>query len=113
MPPTEETEEPAAPPLAPPARYRITAPGPVCGGVMGVGFANGLAIIEDPVQHARALVWFRAEPGYTVTELDPPEAEAGPVPEPTTEPELAEESAATEQASITEAAAPPTVRRGK
>lgn len=67
-------------PVHRPARYRITAPGPVSGGVHGVGFANGHAI-ADADQHAKALAWFRAEPGYHVEQID------GPTPEPDTEPE--------------------------
>lgn len=39
---------------------------------MGVGFANGHALITDESQYARALTWFRAEPGYRVEVLDPP-----------------------------------------
>jgi len=86
MPPHETTEESAAPPV-PPARYRITAPGPVSGGIYGVGFANGRAVIEDEGHHAVALSWFRSEPGYRVEALDlpapaPDDAPAEPVPDP-------------------------------
>lgn len=78
---SEEPESPPVPPPTPPTRYAITAPGPVCGGVMGVGFANGHALITDGVRDAKALAWFQAEPGYQVTQLDPP------TPEPPQEPE--------------------------
>ncbi|MFG2976298.1 hypothetical protein ACGFYY_25360 [Streptomyces sp. NPDC048331] len=71
-------EEQTAPPPAPPVRYAITAPGPVSGGVHGVGFANGHAVITDAGAHARALDWFRSAPGYTVEEIDPPQAEEPP-----------------------------------
>ncbi|MER5482921.1 hypothetical protein ABT024_06855 [Streptomyces sp. NPDC002812] len=67
----EELESLPAPPPPPPVWYRIAAPGPVSGGVMGVGFANGHALITDESQYARALEWFRAEPGYRVETLDP------------------------------------------
>lgn len=76
----DELESPPAPPPSPPVRYRIAAPGPVSGGVMGVGFANGHALINDPVRHARALAWFQAEPGYHVEAIDPPADEPDPEP---------------------------------
>lgn len=71
------------PSATPPARYRISAPGPVTGGVYGVAFANGQAVIEDSTQHGPALTWFTAEPGYRVEALDVPES--APAPEPTPE----------------------------
>lgn len=91
----EEEQAPAAPLAAVPPQYRIRAPWPVSGGVYGVGFANGHAIITDPVGLASALEWFRAEPGYSVEAVEeqpadepPPAAEA---PEPAAaEPEAAE-----------------------
>ncbi|THA82728.1 hypothetical protein [Streptomyces sp. A0592] len=67
----EEIESPPAPPPVPPARYAVTAPGAVTGGVMGVGFANGHAVVTE--NQARSLAWFRAEPGYVVVPLDVPE----------------------------------------
>ncbi|MFD4740615.1 hypothetical protein ACFWNQ_25105 [Streptomyces virginiae] len=81
--------EPKRPSAPPPARYRIAAPGPVSGGVHGVGFANGHAVITDASAHARALAWFRAAPGYTVEEIDPPQTEEPPpaAPEPAPEPD--------------------------
>lgn len=80
MPPTNEAKEPTAPPPAPPTRYRISAPGPVTGGVMGVAFANGQALVEDGAQHGPALAWFESEPGYHVEALNPP----APAPQPET-----------------------------
>lgn len=79
-------EEPVSPPPPPvPARYAVTAPGPVNGGVMGVGFANGQAI-ADSDRHARALAWFRSA-GYAVQLI-----EAAPAPaadsEPASEPDV-------------------------
>jgi hypothetical protein len=87
MPSTEDLEEPVAPPPAQPAWYRVTAPGPVSGGIYGVGFANGQAIVEDEGHHAVALAWFRSEPGYRVESLDPPapapdDPPAEPIPHP-------------------------------
>lgn len=88
-----------APPPAPPARYRITAPGPVSGGVHGVAFANGHGVITDSSRHARALAWFRAEPGYHVEAIDPPqpdppaEPDVDPEPAPEPDPEPAEPDA--------------------
>lgn len=67
-------EEPVSPPAPRPVvRYRVTAPGPVSGGVYGVAFANGHAIAADPSE--RALAWFRAEPGYVVERIDDPAPE--------------------------------------
>lgn len=77
----EEPESPPAPPPPPPVRYRIAAPGPVSGGVMGVGFANGHAVVTDTPRNAKALAWFRAEPGYHVEAINPPAAEPAPEPE--------------------------------
>ncbi|MFD3717272.1 hypothetical protein [Streptomyces sp. NPDC058674] len=93
--PAEEPEGPPPPLPVLPARYRISAPGPVSGGVHGVGFANGHAVVTDPVRHARALAWFRAEPGYSVEEIDPPEPEAEAV---AVAPEVSEETPAPEVA---------------
>ncbi|MFJ3834446.1 hypothetical protein ACIPY6_02895 [Streptomyces sp. NPDC090054] len=105
----EEPESPPVPPAPPPARYRIAAPGPVSGGVMGVGFANGHAVITDPVRHARALAWFRAEPGYSVEQIDPRTPEPASVP-----PEERFEAApATDEMSVPEPASEPTPRRRK
>jgi hypothetical protein len=42
----------------------------VSGGVMGVGFANGHAVITDAARHARAMAWFRAQPDYAIALLD-------------------------------------------
>ncbi|MEV6569929.1 hypothetical protein [Streptomyces sp. NPDC051577] len=98
MAPIEETESPPPPPV-PPARYRITAPGPVSGSVMGVAFANGHGLLSDPARQARALLWFEAEPGYSVEMIDPPapeQAVEAPVKEPETAPEAAEETPASE-----------------
>lgn len=83
----EDIESPPAPPPVPPARYAVTAPGPVSGGVMGVGFANGHAVVTD--DQPRALAWFRAAPGYVVEPLDvpePPAEQAVVEPDETTEP---------------------------
>ena len=79
------------PPLAAPdACYRITAPGPVTGGVQGVAFANGHAVITDLRRHGWALDWFRAE-GYSVeqVEADPAPADDEPAPDPDPDPEPA------------------------
>ena len=65
-------------PVRQPARFRVTAPGPVSGGVCGVGFANGQAVADED-RHARALAWFRAQPGYLVEPI------TGPAPEPQAE----------------------------
>ncbi|MFF6940464.1 hypothetical protein [Streptomyces lavendulae] len=102
MPPTDDTEEPAAPPPAPPARYRISAPGPVTGGVMGVAFANGQGLIEDASQHGPALAWFESEPGYHVVALDQPAPEPNPEPEvePSTDEASAEDEPAEEPPSV-------------
>ncbi|MEU4947724.1 hypothetical protein [Streptomyces lavendulae] len=106
MPPTDDTEEPAAPPPAPPARYRISAPGPVTGGVMGVAFANGQALVEDGAQHGPALTWFEAEPGYHVEALDLPDPDPEPAPEPAAELPAAEEPVEDEPAEDTPPATP-------
>ncbi|WKD36506.1 hypothetical protein [Streptomyces xanthophaeus] len=102
----ETPESPPPPPPPPPARYAITAPGPVSGGVHGVGFANGHAIITDAGAHRRALDWFRTAPGYTVEEIDPPQTEEPPpaAPEPAPEPD-------TEPPAEPEPDEAPTVRR--
>ncbi|MEU9002576.1 hypothetical protein [Streptomyces sp. NPDC048551] len=94
--------EPAAPPIPPPVRYRVSAPGPVTGGVMGVAFANGQALVEDATQHGPALAWFRAEPGYHVEALDLPD----PAPEPVNEPPATEELVEDEPAEDTSSATP-------
>jgi hypothetical protein len=78
----EEPQSPPAPPPAPPVRYAVTAPGPVSGGVMGVGFANGHGLITDAVRDAKALAWFEAAPGYRVERLDQTEPEPAAEPEP-------------------------------
>lgn len=70
-------EDDTIPPPRSPVLFRVTAPGPVTGGVMGVAFANGRAVVDD-VADARALAWFRAELGYQVEAVDPP-AEDSPV----------------------------------
>lgn len=70
----EAVPQPPAP--RPVARYRVIAPGPVSGGVHGVGFANGHAVITE--DQPRALAWFQAEPGYLVEALDAPEPPAVP-----------------------------------
>jgi hypothetical protein len=80
----------------PVVRYRVTAPGPVSGGVCGVAFANGHAVAVDPP--ARVLDWFRAEPGYVVEQLDDPAAEppAEVVPEASGDAEDVDDEAADE-----------------
>lgn len=110
--PAEEPEGPPPPPPVPPARYRITAPGPVSGGVMGVAFANGHAVVTDAVRHGRALDWFRAEPSYVVEEIDPPEPDPAPAAEPEPEPEDTPEDAAEAPAPGGDVPAP-TARRRK
>lgn len=85
-------------PARQPARYRVTAPGPVSGGVMGVGFANGQAVADED-QHAKALAWFRAQPDYRVELLDEPDpAPADVVEEAPGDAEDADDEAADEAA---------------
>ncbi|MFE6079975.1 hypothetical protein [Streptomyces virginiae] len=94
----ETPESPPPPPPVEPARYAVTAPGPVTGGVMGVGFANGQAI-ADSNRHARALDWFRSA-GYAVQliEADPaPPADDEPAPEPEAEDPEPEDPAPAEE----------------
>ncbi|MFG2617808.1 hypothetical protein ACGFXC_09265 [Streptomyces sp. NPDC048507] len=104
MSPAEEQE--AAPPPAPPVRYRVSAPGPVTGGVMGVAFANGQGLVEDATRYGPALAWFRAEPGYHVEVLDLPDPEPEPAPEPADNPPAAEEPVEGEPAEDTPPATP-------
>ncbi|MFJ1865543.1 hypothetical protein ACIOD1_13010 [Streptomyces sp. NPDC088097] len=104
-------EQEAAPPPAPPARYRVSAPGPVTGGVMGVAFANGQALIEDATQHEGALVWFQAEPGYHVQPVDLPDSSPEPAAEPEDAPSPVEAPVEGEPSEDSASAAP--VRRRK
>ncbi|MEW1638650.1 hypothetical protein AB0469_31900 [Streptomyces sp. NPDC093801] len=110
MAPIEDADGQATPPPVPPARYRVAAPGPVTGGVMGVAFANGQALFEDDPQHARALAWFRAEPGYRVDALEQPapaaESDGPPAPVPPGAGPAEDEPAET-------GSAPPAARRRK
>lgn len=88
-------------PIRQPARFRVTAPGPVSGGVMGVGFANGHAVVTE--DQARALAWFQAEPGYAVELLDGPDpAPAEVVEEAAVDTEDADDEAADKAAGTSE-----------
>lgn len=95
----ETPESPPPPPLVEPARYAVTAPGPVTGGVMGLGFANGQAI-ADSDRHARALDWFRSA-GYAVQLIEadpaPPADDEQPAPEPQAEDPEPDDPAPTEE----------------
>lgn len=100
-------EEPASPPPSPPAppvRYAVTAPGPVSGGVMGIGFANGQAVITDAARHARAMAWFRAQPDYVVVQID--DGEPAPV-EDDVEPEAPGDAEDADDEAADEAAGDP------
>ncbi|MFF3622336.1 hypothetical protein [Streptomyces sp. NPDC002467] len=76
------------PEIAPAVEYRITAPGPVTGGVQGVAFANGHAVARERRGLPLALDWFRAE-GYLVeqVEADPAPADDEPTPDPDPDPD--------------------------
>lgn len=95
----DEPESLPPPPPAPPVRYAVTAPGPVSGGVMGVGFANGHGVADEQ-RHARALAWFRAQPDYVVVEIgdEPAPAEDGVEPEAPGDSEDVDDEAADEAA---------------
>lgn len=81
-------DEPQAAPAV--TQYRITAPGPVTGGVQGIAFANGHAVASETRGRILALDWFRAE-GYTVeqVEADPAPAVDEPAPGPDPKPDPA------------------------
>ncbi|MFF4369632.1 hypothetical protein [Streptomyces sp. NPDC001594] len=110
MTPIEDTDVAAAPPPAPPVRYRVAAPGPVTGGVMGVAFANGHAVVDDDAQNARALAWFRAEPGYQVQVMGQPEPAEADEPEGTPAPALPEPGPPADEPPD-DSSAPPARRR--